>query len=363
MPFRATAGPGRTLRAKVASGMIDALAGGCAGAGPSCGFSGWKTTSGAVISATPETRKRFGRRPGTRGQRDGVADPGLQRGGELLVEHDRARRQRALQQAEGVDVGQVSRGHREDLAAAGARRAARAAVSAAGERGGGGGGRLLDPGLGGHGGGDSAGLGKGSDGSLPVERDAADGGPRHRPQRVADEQEHRSQQRHRGRQNSDPHRCPARRAQQPGGGEAQGGAHVKRSCPVMRPSANPTTRSKRAATSASWVAVTCAKPNSLVQRVDQVEHALAGVGVEVAGRLVAEQQPRALGQRAGDRDALGLAARQLRRERVELRGQPDQGSAAALDPAPPRRPRQSGGSSSDGRGRARARRRRRSRTR
>ena len=39
------------------------FAGGCAGAGPSSGFSGWKSTSGAVTSATPLTRSRRGRAP------------------------------------------------------------------------------------------------------------------------------------------------------------------------------------------------------------------------------------------------------------------------------------------------------------
>ena len=70
-------------------------------------------------------------------------------------------------------------------------------------------------------------------------------------------------------------------------------------------------RSSAAATSASWVATTSAKPSSSLQRVDQVEHALAGVRVEVAGRLVAEQQLRLLGERARDRDPLRLAAGQL----------------------------------------------------
>ena len=37
--------------------------GGCAGAGPSSGFSGWKRTSGDVTSATPVTRRRSGRTP------------------------------------------------------------------------------------------------------------------------------------------------------------------------------------------------------------------------------------------------------------------------------------------------------------
>ena len=83
-------------------------------------------------------------------------------------------------------------------------------------------------------------------------------------------------------------------------------------------------RSARAATSGSCVAVTCAKPNSRLQRVDQVEHPRAGVGVELAGRLVAEQQRRPLRERPRDRHPLGLAAGQLARQRVELGGEPHQ---------------------------------------
>ena len=44
----------------------------------------------------------------------------------------------------------------------------------------------------------------------------------------------------------------------------------------------------------------------------QFDDRLAGGGVEIAGRLVREQQRRARGKRAGDGDALLLAARQLR---------------------------------------------------
>jgi hypothetical protein len=62
----------------------------------------------------------------------------------------------------------------------------------------------------------------------------------------------------------------------------------------------------------------------VAEGADQVEHAGAGIGVEVSGRLVTEQQIRSLGQRPGDRDALRLAAGELRGQVVELRSQPDQ---------------------------------------
>ena len=45
----------------------------------------------------------------------------------------------------------------------------------------------------------------------------------------------------------------------------------------------------------------------------QVDDVVAGAAVEIAGRLVGEQDRRIVGERAGDRHALLLAARQLRR--------------------------------------------------
>ena len=63
---------GARRRANVSSGMIATLAGGWAGAGPSWGLSGWKTTSGAVIRATPETRNGWGAAPG-RGRMETVS--------------------------------------------------------------------------------------------------------------------------------------------------------------------------------------------------------------------------------------------------------------------------------------------------
>ena len=50
-----------------------------------------------------------------------------------------------------------------------------------------------------------------------------------------------------------------------------------------------------------------------VQPLEQRDHLRAGVRVELARRLVGEQERRAVRQRARDRDALLLAAGQLRR--------------------------------------------------
>ena len=71
----------------------------------------------------------------------------------------------------------------------------------------------------------------------------------------------------------------------------------------------------------------------LPERLDQVEHALAGVRVEVPGRLVAEQQLRALGERAGERDALGLTARELGRQASAFASRPTSAAARSASTA------------------------------
>ena len=58
---------------------------------------------------------------------------------------------------------------------------------------------------------------------------------------------------------------------------------------------------------------------------EEVEDLAAGLGVEVARRLVGEQQGRLVDERAGDGDALPLAARQLIRLMVHPVAQPDGG--------------------------------------
>ncbi len=67
------------------------------------------------------------------------------------------------------------------------------------------------------------------------------------------------------------------------------------------------------ASSMLWVAIRAATPVVLGQVVQGLEHRLAGGGIEVAGRLVGQQQARLVGQGAGDGDALLLPARHLGR--------------------------------------------------
>ena len=75
-----------------------------------------------------------------------------------------------------------------------------------------------------------------------------------------------------------------------------------------------------------------------VDAEQQLDDRVAGGGIEVAGGLVGEQQRRIVGQRAGDGDALLLAAGELRRIVMAAVGQADLG-AAARSPAAPRRAR------------------------
>ena len=61
-----------------------------------------------------------------------------------------------------------------------------------------------------------------------------------------------------------------------------------------------------------------------VDALQDLEHQLAGLVVERTGRLVAEQDVRPFRDGARDRDALLLAARQLRREMIQTIAQADQ---------------------------------------
>ena len=70
------------------------------------------------------------------------------------------------------------------------------------------------------------------------------------------------------------------------------------------------------------------------QLLDEVEHGAAGFGVEAAGRLVREQDRGLVRQRSGDRDALALPTRQLRRPIALPTFEPDgtQKGSSALPP-------------------------------
>jgi hypothetical protein len=79
-----------------------------------------------------------------------------------------------------------------------------------------------------------------------------------------------------------------------------------------------------AAMAALCVMTTAVVPSSAFDAGDHLQHHLAGLVVECAGGLVAQQHIGALDDGAGNRHALLLAARQLRREVVLAARQPHQ---------------------------------------
>ena len=94
-------------------------------------------------------------------------------------------------------------------------------------------------------------------------------------------------------------------------------------CRRCAPSARKTTRSANVAADGSWVTMTIVWPRSSTARRMQLEHLPAGDRVEVAGRLVAEDDGRARDERARHGDALLLAARHLGGRCVAAIAEPD----------------------------------------
>ena len=84
-----------------------------------------------------------------------------------------------------------------------------------------------------------------------------------------------------------------------------------------------TVRAARAATAGSWVMTSKPGPGRAGALEQQIDDPGAGGAVEIAGRLVGEEQGRARRGGAGDRHALLLAARQLRRIMRQAVAQPD----------------------------------------
>ena len=80
-------------------------------------------------------------------------------------------------------------------------------------------------------------------------------------------------------------------------------------------------RSTRAAMSMSWVTAITVLPRLRTRSLQDLENLLRALAVEAAGRLVGEDERRIVGERAGDRDALALAARELVRPLVEMIGE------------------------------------------
>ena len=93
---------------------------------------------------------------------------------------------------------------------------------------------------------------------------------------------------------------------------------------LMRPLVMRSTRSAIPAMTALCVMIAVAVPTSRFTSMQRLEHQAAGLGVERAGGLVAEENVRPLRDGARDRDALLLAAGELRRKVIEPVAQPDQ---------------------------------------
>ena len=166
-------------------------------------------------------------------------------------------------------------------------------------------------------------LGVRPDGALPVEGHGLRRARRHRPQRVRHEEEHRPEERDRQRQDGDAEQRSARRAPEARRRQPQRDPHA---CdPVVDDAAvRQLDRPLVARDHVGIVGGHDERERQLgVERVDQVQHTVAGVRVEMAGRLVAEEHPRPLRKGSGNCDPLRLAAGQLRRQVVGLVGEPD----------------------------------------
>ncbi len=110
-------------------------------------------------------------------------------------------------------------------------------------------------------------------------------------------------------------------------------------CSTTAPSRRTMRASATAASSRSWVTRTSVVCRGAMDALQQLEDVAAVGGIQVARRLVGEQDRRVVGERAGERDALLLAAGQLRRivmpaiGQADLVQQPARAAAASGAPA------------------------------
>ena len=94
-------------------------------------------------------------------------------------------------------------------------------------------------------------------------------------------------------------------------------------CSTTRPSRSTRRASAIAASSASWVTRTSVERADRMDVAHQIHDVPAVGAIEIAGRLVGQQDRRIVGQRSRERHALLLTARQLRRIVVSPAGQAD----------------------------------------
>ena len=91
-----------------------------------------------------------------------------------------------------------------------------------------------------------------------------------------------------------------------------------------RPSRIQSVRCARAATWASCVMTTSVKPRSRCNRSNNSSTLIPGDRIQIAGRLIGQQQLRIVGQRPRDRHALSLAHRKLGRQMSGAMRHPNQ---------------------------------------
>ena len=89
--------------------------------------------------------------------------------------------------------------------------------------------------------------------------------------------------------------------------------HAARSFSTKRPLSRCSVRRAKRAAAGSWVTITMVLPRSRLSNLQRRQDLVRRGAVEVAGRLVAQQQPRIGYDGAGDGDALLLTARHLTR--------------------------------------------------
>ena len=92
---------------------------------------------------------------------------------------------------------------------------------------------------------------------------------------------------------------------------------------TARPSSSTTTRSAIASTAGSWVTITAVAPSARITARRRREELLGRRGVELAGRLVGQEDRWADGERRRDGDPLLLAAGQLAEAGAAAMAEPD----------------------------------------
>ena len=87
-------------------------------------------------------------------------------------------------------------------------------------------------------------------------------------------------------------------------------------CATIRPSSMRITRSAMAAISGLWLIITMVLVKCLAGHFQKADHIVAGLGIQVAGRLIGQNDRGLGGQSTGNRHALLLASGEVTRQAV-----------------------------------------------